>query len=219
LPRLLRDLPDRDVQPVVDAARRRTFGKGEVVFHQGDFGDTLHLITNGRFAVRVTTAGGEAATLAVLGPGDVFGELALIRPDAVRIATVVALEPAQTLSLAREDFFLLRKEHPEVNEVLLTIVAEKVKRYTDQLLEALYLPAEMRVLRRLLELGEIYGDSVVPVRQEDLAGMAGTSRATVNRVLRQEADRGTVSLSRGRVGILDAARLQRRARLWLSSRD
>jgi CRP/FNR family transcriptional regulator, cyclic AMP receptor protein len=90
-----------------------------------------------------------------------------------------------------------------------------VRQLSRHLLEALYVPADKRVLRRLLELGALYAEgdtTVVPLTQEDLAGLAGTSRATVNRVLREEETRGTVKLGRGRTTVLDAEALARRGR-------
>ena len=213
---LLDGVPDGDVQRVLSIARRRTFRRGEVVFHMGDPADTLHLIVSGRFAVRVQTALADVAVLTVLGPGEPFGELALLDPDGRRSATVEALEPGETRSIHRPDFERLRSEHPSVTEVLVALLAGQVRRLSGHLLEALYLPADRRVLRRLAELAEIYapgaGEAVIPLRQEDLAGLAGTSRATVNRVLRDEEGRGTVRLSRGRTVVLDREALTRRAR-------
>ena len=89
---LLEGLSADNRREVLKSTRRRVFMRNEVVFHEGDPGDTLHLITKGRFAVRVGTALGDLATLTVLGVGDVFGELALISEDHVRTATVIALE-------------------------------------------------------------------------------------------------------------------------------
>ncbi|MGH2739406.1 MAG: Crp/Fnr family transcriptional regulator [Actinomycetota bacterium] len=212
---LLQGLPSEDVERLLSAARRRRFSKGEVVFHEGDLGDSLHLIEKGRFASRITTAEGETTTLSVLGPGQVFGELALVRADFHRMATIVALEPAETLAVERGEFDRLREAHPEVANVLLRIVADTVERLAQRVSEAFYVPAEIRVLRQLLRLADIYADegpeAIVPITQEDLAGMAGASRGTVNRVLRQEEGRGTISLSRARVRLIDRERLEKRA--------
>ena len=101
---------------------------------------------------------------------------------------------------------------PEVADVLLTLLADKVARYTGRLIEAQFLPAELRVLRRVLELVDVYGDDVIPVTQEDLAALAGTSRGTVNRVLRDEEARGSLILRRGRTIVIDRASIEERAR-------
>ena len=211
---LFGDLPSEEIRRVLATARRRTFGRGEVVFHEGDPADSLHLIAKGRFAVRVTTPLGETATLAIRGPGEAFGELALVS-EAPRSATVAALESAETHSLYRREFDELRREHPYVNRMLVAVLAASVRRMDELIVEAFYVGAEKRVLRRLRDLATVYGNgsstTTVPLTQEDLAGLAGTSRATVNRVLREEESRGTVTLGRGKTVVLDLETLTRRA--------
>jgi CRP-like cAMP-binding protein len=210
-------LPDADVREVLAIARRRKFTRGEVVFHQDDPADTLHLVVKGRFAVRVATRLGDTVVLAVLGPGDMFGELALLGDEgARRSATVAALEAGETQSVHQIDFDRLRRRRPETSEVLIAILAAQVRRLSDHLVEALYVSADKRVLRRLVDLAAIYAkegaEATIPLTQEDMAGLAGTSRATVNRVLREEEDRGSVRLSRGRTTVLDLDALSARAR-------
>jgi CRP/FNR family transcriptional regulator, cyclic AMP receptor protein len=212
---LLGDLPPEELQRVLAIARRRTFTHGEVVFHEGDPGDALHLIEKGRFAIRVSTPLGERATLAIRGPGELFGEMALIT-SAPRSATVAALEPAETYSIGQADFEELRRAHPGVNSILVSVLANAVRRMDELLVEAFYVGAEKRVLRRVRDLAALYGDGsgpiTIPLTQEDMAGLAGTSRATVNRVLREEEERGTLRLSRGRTTVVDLEELERRAR-------
>lgn len=213
---LFADVPAEDVRRLLSIARRRTFRKGEVVFHRDDLAESLHLVVRGRFAVRITTSLGESALLDVLGPGDAFGELALLLPDARRSATMEALEEGETRSVFRDDFAGLQVEHPGVKDVLLRLLAQQLARASDRLVEAHYTDAESRVRRRLCELGERYatgeGEAVVPLTQEDLADMAGTSRATVNRVLRDEERRDVVGLARGRIRVRDLEGLRKRSR-------
>ena len=201
-----------DVRQLLAIARRRTFGRGEVVFHRDDPADSLHLVVRGRFGARVLTPLGDSVLIDVFGPGQSFGELALLLPDARRSATVEALEAGETRSVFRDDFSLLQREHPGVKDVLLRLLAEQLRRSTDRVVEAHHVDAETRVRRRLLELAAMYEDGVVPLTQEDIAAMAGTSRATVNRVLREEQKLGAVALARGRTQVLDAGDLERRCR-------
>ena len=210
-------VPDADTQRVLSIARRRTFARGEVVFHHDDPADTVHLIVSGRFAVRIRTPLGDSAILTILGPGELFGEVALLGTDQRRTATVEALEASETRSIFRDDFAHLRATHPGVSEVLIAILVGEVTRLSRHLLEALYVSSDRRVLRRLLELAALYGppnaaEVTIPLRQDDLAGLAGTSRATVNRVLRQEETRGSVVLARGKMTVTDRAALERRGR-------
>lgn len=175
-------------------------------------------------SVRVTTPDGDCATLAVLGPGTTFGEVALVSASPLRSAAVVALDPGETLTLHRRDFEQLRRSHPGVDDVLLDLLAGQVRRLTELLIQALFLPAEQRVLRRLLDLtgtldgaltvlpadGPATGAAGIPVAvtQDALATMAGTSRVTTNQVLQRLRQRGTVTLGRGRITVHDLPALR-----------
>lgn len=209
--RLLEGVPGEDVRQLLSVARRRAFRKGEVVFHRGDPADALHLISKGRFKVSVMTPLGEPATIAIRGPGDSFGEMAIVGEGAKRSATVEALEEAETFCVAEGEFHRLRREHPGVDQLVIDFLASEVRMLNERLLEALYVPVERRVVRRLAELAKLYGSGdgevVIPLTQEELAGLAGTSRATVNQVLNGLQERGLVELSRGRTRVPDPATL------------
>src|SRR5579862_9823071 len=194
--RLLDGVPDEEVRLLLQLARRRTFRRGEVVFHRDDPADSLHLIVKGRFAIRVMTPLGEPATIAVRGPGESFGEMALLGQAARRSATVEALEEAETFCVYEGDFARLRREQPQVTEFVIGFLRNEVRMLNERLLEALYVPVDRRVLRR----------------QDELAGLAGTSRATVNTVLRTAEKRGVIELHRGKTTILNPDELARRAR-------
>jgi CRP/FNR family transcriptional regulator, cyclic AMP receptor protein len=206
--RLLEGVPDEDLRQLLSVARRRTFRRGEVVFHRDDPADSLHLIVKGRFAIRVMTPFADQVTLAVRGPGESFGEMALVGGGARRSATVEALEAAETFAVYQPEFDRLRAEHPSVTEILVAFLANEVRMLNDRLLEALFVPVERRVLRRIDELARLYGPGPngtpeIPLTQEEIADLAGTSRATANAVLRDAQGRGLVSLSRGRVEVVD----------------
>ena len=208
-------VPEEDRNRVLRASRRRRFARREVLFHEGDLGDTVQLIDRGRVAVRTTTPLGDVVTLNVLGPGRAVGELALLDPASRRTATVMALEPTETLAIHGQAFADLRRDHPSVDAFLVNLLALEVRRLNDLLVEALYLPADCRVVRRLLDLAGLYGDgrpgTEIPLTQEDLASLAGTSRGTVNRVLGECGDEGSVAVTRGRVTVVDPEALARRA--------
>jgi CRP/FNR family transcriptional regulator, cyclic AMP receptor protein len=211
--KLFAGVPAEDVRRVLGIARRRTFKRGEVIVHEGDPADSLHLVVSGRFAVQRTTRLGEDALLAVLGPGDAFGELALVA-SASRAATVYALEPAETLSVHRIEFDELRGKYPSVDRMLVTLLAHQVRRMDGLLTEAYYDDAGKRLLRRLLELAVVYDNGadevVIPLTQEQLASLAGASRATVSAVLSAERKRGTIALRRGATVLRDREGLARR---------
>lgn len=215
----LQGVPEEDRRRLLAATQRRRFARREVLFHEGDPGDTVHLLDRGRVAVRITTPSGDVATLRVRGPGEVIGELALLGDESSRrTATVVALERCETLALHRDQFAELRARHPSVDAFLVNVLAEEVGRLSGLLVEALHVPVDTRVLRRLVALAEAYrdperdGPTEVPLTQEDLASLAGTSRATVNRVVGEAEKAGLVELRRGRVIVVDDEGLARRAR-------
>ena len=206
---ILSTLTDEDARLVLAAARRRTYGRGEVVFHRDDPSDTMHLVSGGCFAVRVITPVGDVTTLALVGPGECFGELALIRPEHARSATVQALEASETRMLSIHQFNDLRRDHPTLDGLLVNLMAERVAELTDRLVEALHTPAPRRVTRLLETLAARYADgsgtATIPLTQEDLAGLAGTSRLTVSRVLGDLRTRGQVEVRRGQIILRPAA--------------
>jgi CRP-like cAMP-binding protein len=130
---------------------------------------------------------------------------------AVRSATITALEATETLTLSRDAFTALRRAHPGVDRLLVEVLSMEVRRLTDRLAEALYEGAETRVMRRMLDLTEIYGGPV-PLTQDNLASMAGTTRPTTNGVLQTLAAAGIVRLGRGRFEVLDRLALEARTR-------
>jgi CRP/FNR family transcriptional regulator, cyclic AMP receptor protein len=204
-------VPSEDVQRVLAVARRR-FERGEVVFHQDDLSESLHLVVSGRFAITRRTALGEDALLAIRQAGEAFGELALIS-ERRRSATVSALENGETLTVLYTDFEQLRTRHPGVDRMLIALLASQLERMDQLLTEAYYETAEHRVVRRLLDLSHVYGsgDQPIQITQDQLAALAGTSRATVNAVLSEERRRGTIEVKRGATRILDREALTRRS--------
>jgi CRP/FNR family cyclic AMP-dependent transcriptional regulator len=145
-----------------------------------------------------------------------LGELALVSGANHRAATVTALEPTETLCLYQEDFDQLRREHPSVDRLLVEVLAAEVRRLDARLLEALYVPADTRVMRRVVDLAGLYGTdgrgAVIPLSQEVLAGLAGTSRSTTNQALRAAEAAGAIAVGRSKIEILDLGAVERRAR-------
>jgi CRP-like cAMP-binding protein len=213
--RVLAGVPPDDVRRFLAMARRRTFERDQIVFHRGDLADAVHLVTKGRFAVRVVSPVGQSAMLAVRGPGETFGEFALLEATARRTVTVAALEAGETLAIGGDAYRSLLEEYPELKDVLVRLLADRLRFADRHITASHFLDADARVRWALLQLVPVYGDgnrAVVPLTQESLAELAGTARGTVNRVLREEQDRGVVSLERGRVRVLDPDALSARVR-------
>lgn len=191
---------------VLAVAAWRRFDRGVVLFHEGEAGGTLYVLMRGQVAIRVTTPDGDTATLNVIGPGAAFGELSLLDPATTRTATV------QALVLQRADFERLRRSYPSVDRLLAEYLAAQVRRLSERLTEALCLEARTRVLRRLLDLDGVFDSGPVPVTQEEISTMAGTTRPTVNRVMQDLAQAGIIELGRGRFIVVDSTALARVAR-------
>jgi CRP-like cAMP-binding protein len=200
-----------EVQQLLRLSRRRRFRKGESVLHEGDPADSLHLIDSGYVSVRVTTPAGDVATLQMLGPGDHFGDLVMIAGDR-RSATVTAASKLETLELRYADLEGFRREHPAFGQALLVAVAQQLRRTSASLLESMYLPAAARIARRLGDLRALYGSDLIPLTQDDLAGLSGATRQTVNQVMTDLRQKSIVELSRGKVRILDPTGLERAMR-------
>lgn len=212
---LLAGLSDLERRDVLAAARRRRFARNEVVCHAGDPADSIHLVTSGHLSVRVTLASGDTALINILGPGGYFGELALLRADGHRTATVTALEPAETLVLASSAFHQLCERHPEVERSMTALLADRVEELSQRLLESMYVGLDRRLYRRLCDLADQYavgdGPVSIPFTQSQLADLAGGTRPSVNQALQRLVDQQIVTVGRGRVDVLDRARLAARA--------
>ena len=214
---LLSPLGDEERQRLLSTTQRRAFQRGEVLVREGDPSDSLHLVSAGRLAVRVTTPRGDTATLKVLSRGDYFGEVSLLDGrEARRTASVVALEPAETHSLSAKAFRDLREHHPQVQTLVLSLMARRIEELSDRLVEAMYSSLDERVVRRLLELATVYaegpGPVVIPLTQDHLAELVGAARPSVNVVLQRLVAQRVIELGRGRITLLDRAALERKAR-------
>lgn len=213
---LLANLPPESLARLAASARRRSYRRGEVIFHQGDPGDSLHFLIEGRVKVVLDAESGDEAVIAILGPGDCFGELALIDGEP-RSATVETLEPVQTISLSRADFMSFIRSNPQAAERMMVALAGMVRRADESMADLVFLDLEGRLVKKLLELAEAHGRDVdgaieieLPMTQEDLAAMIGATRASVNKLLGWYEDRGAIQRRGRRIAIYDPARLRRR---------
>lgn len=208
------------LQAVASAMRRRRFRRNEVVFHQGDPGDSLHVVGSGAVKISLPSADGDEAIIATLWPSDYFGELALL-DDAPRSATATAIEPTETFVLARSVFRELLERDAALRDGLLTGLARELRRLTTHVEELHFLDLAGRLAARLARLAREVapadgraGAEVSldwPFTQADLAAMIGGTRQSVNRLLSDLLDNGLVRIERDRLVISDLAALERRA--------
>jgi CRP/FNR family cyclic AMP-dependent transcriptional regulator len=212
----LASLPRAAQERILRSSWPRQYRPAEVVYHEGDIGHSLHLVMSGHFAARLTTPHGQDVLFGVFQPGEFFGEGALLDWDVTRRVTVFALDAGDTYALPKDEFRRLIREHPDVAEEVLVVLTRRITHCIHKVVESLHTPAKIRVVRRLLELADAYRSDgpplQIPLAQAVVAGLAGTSRGTVNEVLRQEEARGTIALGRRCITIVDEPRLIQRAR-------
>jgi CRP/FNR family cyclic AMP-dependent transcriptional regulator len=199
---------------------RRRYPGGQVLFHMGDEGGSLHLIERGRVKVMIPSDSGEELILAILGAGDFLGELSLI-DGKPRSATTLALENTETLCLHRKDLLALMRNRFDVVEKILEVLARRI-RDTDMLLaERNFLDITSRLAKKILDLGNTFGVREggrvrigVKVTQKDLASMIGSTRESINKQLKTLCNQGLVRIRDGTIEILNREGLVRKARIF-----
>ena len=192
--------------------------RGEVLFNEGDNGDKLYVVLDGKVKLGRTSSDGRENLLAILGPGSMFGELSLFDPGP-RSATVTAVTDAEFAALSHEDLLRWLEGRPGVARGLLTQLASRLRKANDVVADLVFSDVPGRVAKALLDLADRFGrtaDDGVHVHhdltQEELAQLVGASRETVNKALADFASRGWLRLEPRSVVILDMERMTRRAR-------
>ena len=192
--------------------------RGDVLFNEGDDGSQLYIVTEGKVKLGRSSADGRENLLAILGPGQMFGELSLFDPGP-RSATVTAVTDTAFFSLSHDDLLKWLDGRPDVANGLLSQLASRLRRANDVVADLVFSDVPGRVAKALLDLASRFGrkaDDGIHVNhdltQEELAQLVGASRETVNKALADFASRGWMRLEPRSVVILDLERLQRRAR-------
>ena len=214
---LFQGLDPDELEGIARAMNRRRYRRHEVIFHEGDPGDALHLVVDGRVKIARESAEGEEAIVVILSPGDTFGELVLL-DGAPRSATAIAVEAAETLAMSRESFAALIDGTGPFRWRVLGAIAQRIRRVTDQLAEVHFLDLSGRLALQLSRLAEesTPGQTAdIELRgtltQSDLAAMIGGTRQSVNRLLNDFVDQGLLRVEKESVVIPDLERLARAA--------
>jgi CRP-like cAMP-binding protein len=203
---LFAGLGEEAIRGIASLCTRRTIEAGETLFQKGDKGDALYGVRRGRVRIETGTAGGGRLTLNVLGPGDLFGEIALF-DGLPRTADAIGDEPSELFMVRRADFLAYLEREPRITLRLLEMLCQRIRWVSDRMEEAVLLPLPARLARRLCALGDDFG-SEVHISQEDLGVYVGAARESVNRQLQEWRRAGIIELKRGRVLLLDVERLQ-----------
>jgi CRP-like cAMP-binding protein len=218
---LFRQCDADSLNAVAGRLRQRHFRRNEVIFHQGDPGDSLHVITSGSVKIVLPSAEGDEAIIATLREGDFFGELALLDGEP-RSATATAVDGAETWSLPRDAFHLLLDGRPGLRDALLAALAGELRRLTVHVEELHFLDLAGRLAHRLVSLANdaatgapADGSGPIaldwPYTQSDLASMIGGTRQSVNRLLSSLVDARLIRIEPDQLVILDLEGLAQRA--------
>jgi CRP/FNR family transcriptional regulator, cyclic AMP receptor protein len=209
---LFTELSDPELQRISQVAIPRSFPRDTRVFHEGDPGDACYIVRTGSCRVTREHPDGRAITLANLGPGAIFGELAMLDGEA-RSASVEATEDTELLALPATDMRALIREHPAMAEKLVVALTRRLREANERIARQSFQTVPSRVAGVLDQLlAEDRAPSVrdgvtIRLRQSDLAQLAGTSRESVSRFLATLERAGVVQVGRGRVTVLEPERL------------
>jgi CRP-like cAMP-binding protein len=204
----------QDLLQVADVTVPRTFGAGEIVFREGDTGDTCYLVRSGQVrAVREHTDG-RSITLATFGPGEIFGELAMFDEER-RSATIEALQDTEVAAILGSDMRRLLRAHPDIAVKLLRALSRRLRETNERLSRQSFQTVQSRVASVLAELvataraeGGGETDVLITATQADLAQLAGSSRESASRFLAVLERAGVITQGRGRLTVHDPGRLE-----------
>jgi CRP/FNR family cyclic AMP-dependent transcriptional regulator len=207
-----------DLASLVPRLHTRSFGAGTYIFREGDLGLHLYVILSGEVKIIRSGPRGAEVVFAVLMPGDLFGELALLEEGAVRTADAVAVQPTECLTLERNALMTFLDADRERMWHLIRFLSAYIRRKDESFAEVAFLDIQGRVARKLLELARTHGDPTtggtrirVRISQRTLAGMVAARRENVNRALSRFAAHGDIKIAGGYITVLDAAALRRRS--------
>jgi CRP/FNR family transcriptional regulator, cyclic AMP receptor protein len=210
---LFADLEASELESFSHVAVARSFPAGTRVFHEGDHSDACYIVRDGSFRVTREHSDGRAITLATLGVGDIFGELAMLDGE-VRSASVEALTDGELLALPAGEVRALLARHPEITVKLIAALVRRLRTANERISRQSFQTVPSRVAGVLLQLvaeerstGE-EGEVTIRMNQADLAQLAGTSRESVSRFLADLDRAGVVRPGRGRVTVLAAEKLK-----------
>jgi CRP/FNR family transcriptional regulator, cyclic AMP receptor protein len=192
----------------------RQFQPGETIFFEGDAGQTLYLIESGQVRIYVQNEEGQETSVALYGPGDLLGELAVIDQQP-RSATAVALKQSIVYAIGRDRFHYWLRESPQLLDNFLKMLTVRIRLTTRQVGDLTFLDVPARLARKLLELAQVYGrvqdgSALIdaPLTQSDLASLTGATRESVNKALAAFRRQGLIRIHQGQIAILDTAALR-----------
>jgi CRP/FNR family cyclic AMP-dependent transcriptional regulator len=206
---LFSQLGDEELARISEPARERSYPKNSVILFEDDPGDSLFVVVTGQVKVVLIGEDGREVILSVLGPGNFFGEMALI-DDEPRSAHVIAMEDANLLVLRREDFQHCLEQAPRIAFGLLRAMSHRLRHADTKIGGLVLLDVNGRVARLLLDLAkENDGVNITKrITHHTIAQMIGSSRETVSRTIRDLGERGLIEVSRRAIVIKNRRALE-----------
>jgi CRP/FNR family cyclic AMP-dependent transcriptional regulator len=211
---LFADLSEHDLRELAQVAVPRSYEAGQVVFREGDAGDTCFVVRSGAARVTRRHSDGRVITLTELRPGAIFGELAMFGGE-TRSATVEVLEPTRALGILAADLRRLIMRHPEIGLKMLEGLANRLRAANERIARQSFQTVAGRVASALLsqvqarsENGETARDVVIEATQAEIAQLAGASRESASRFLAKLERAGLITTGRGRVVVHEPAALR-----------
>jgi CRP/FNR family transcriptional regulator, cyclic AMP receptor protein len=202
---LFADLGSDELQRISGLCHTQQLAAGEMLFQKGDDGDALFGVRRGQIRIETGAADGSRLTLNFLGPGDLFGEVAVLDGQS-RTADAAAAEPTELFVLRREDFLAHLEREPRVAIKLIGLLCQRIRWMSERMEESVLQPLPVRLARRLCALSSDFG-SEVHISQEQLGVFVGAARESVNRQLQQWRKDNILDLQRGRILLRNLARL------------
>jgi CRP-like cAMP-binding protein len=204
-------LGERDADALLKQAVTRRFQADDVIFRKDDPGTGLYGVVSGRVVVVADSAKGKELILNVFGPGEYFGEIALLDGEG-RTATAIARESSELLFLDRRHFMPFLARNPDVTTHIIRLLCRRLRRTNDLMEDSIFLPVSLRLAKQLQALVDVYGlqaeaEPTFPVSQAELGRMLGVSREIVARQLAVWRRAGLVEMQRGRITLRDRAAL------------
>jgi CRP-like cAMP-binding protein len=202
--------PEELIELARHASTRRLV-RGDVLFNEGDPPDALYIVLRGRVAIANKSFDGRESVVALMENGDLFGEMGML-DGLPRSAEGRALEPSEVLELGYSAARALLERRPELLWGVVRMLADRLRGMDEALADSVFLDVTGRTAKRLLELANGATEFVLPVTQEELAGMVGASRERVNKAIASFIRLGWLEQSDRRYRILQRDRLELRAR-------
>jgi len=210
-------LDDESANALMKSMTTSRLERGDVLFREGDQGNRLYVIGEGKIKLGLTSVDGRENLLAILGPGEMFGELSLFDPGP-RTATATAVAETQLIELGHDDLNVFLAGRPAVASSMLAALARRLRRTNDSLADLVFTDVPGRVAKALLDLSNRFGrpaeDGILvahDLTQEEIAQLVGASRETVNKALADFASRGWIKLEARAVVLMDVERIRGRA--------